>query len=633
MSDIYSKNLKALEENNPEFHKKLKEIETNEKYEVFLSKDGFANILDNKRQILFYDDPKQFVEKKLKELDQKREHPFLYLFGIGNGKTTESLLKNEKLTQLIVIEPDIELIYIALNLIDFSKDLKKNRLVILEYDKVKFGTIVKMLHVENARYYIRAFYLIVNEAYYEQVYGDQYKELFSLFVKAIEYVALTCGNDINDTFRGVIQHFKNLDVMVENPKFSELKKQKNSDAAVIVSTGPSLTKQIPLLKKYQDRITIISVDASFPILIRSGIKPDIVTSMERDEPTSIFFKEVPAKDQKDIVFACVSLQHEAVLNAIKGETKLLIMRPFAYNKYFDLGKYGFLCKGMSAANMAHELASEMGFKNVALIGQDLAFGDDLKTHADGHVIEEEDPELKAERESGRLMKVEAYGGKGEVYSNIYWNMFRSYIEHHIEESEDSMTTYNATEGGSKIKGAVEISFEEFLQKFAKNKKTHIKLDMPGIEEIKKLKSFAKNKLHTAKERSLFLQKKINDSFLIVAKECEKLENKEMEEAIKVFDTQSTIKLLDEIEKIRKIIETSSIYENFLESVIQPLMYSMELEMAQIKVRYVDNPKDNQIKALQWILAHRYWLFSFSGVVENVIHAIETSLDALEGKAD
>ncbi|MEA2016801.1 MAG: 6-hydroxymethylpterin diphosphokinase MptE-like protein, partial [Actinomycetota bacterium] len=38
-------------------------------------------------------------------------------------------------------------------------------------------------------------------------------------------------------------------------------KKKNSEVAVIVSTGPSLTKQLPLLKEYAEYMTIISVDA------------------------------------------------------------------------------------------------------------------------------------------------------------------------------------------------------------------------------------------------------------------------------------------------------------------------------------------------------------------------------------
>lgn len=58
---------------------------------------------------------------------------------------------------------------------------------------------------------------------------------------------------------------------------------------MIVSTGPSLYKQLPLLKEHADKITIFSVDASFPILVKHGIKPDVVVTLERVEPTADFF--------------------------------------------------------------------------------------------------------------------------------------------------------------------------------------------------------------------------------------------------------------------------------------------------------------------------------------------------------
>ena len=70
----------------------------------------------------------------------------------------------------------------------------------------------------------------------------------------------------------------------------ESKKVSKPKTAIVVSTGPSLTKQIPLLKKIKDHVTIISVDASFPILEKHGIKPDFATVLERVPETANFFK-------------------------------------------------------------------------------------------------------------------------------------------------------------------------------------------------------------------------------------------------------------------------------------------------------------------------------------------------------
>ncbi|EEU7008226.1 motility associated factor glycosyltransferase family protein, partial [Campylobacter jejuni] len=68
------------------------------------------------------------------------------------------------------------------------------------------------------------------------------------------------GNDSQDALQGIEQFIYNLPQMIKNPSYKELinKRAKLSDTAIIVSTGPSLTKQLPLLKKYANKATIIA---------------------------------------------------------------------------------------------------------------------------------------------------------------------------------------------------------------------------------------------------------------------------------------------------------------------------------------------------------------------------------------
>ncbi len=623
--DFYKKNLDAIKQNNVFLYEKLNSIYNNDRYEVFLPQGyKYPNILDKKNNAMFYQDSQDEIEIKKEHLKELQEYPFLYFFGIADGSNIKELLKNKNLQQLLVIEPELELLYVALNVNDFSKDLEKNRLLFLEKDDINRSTIVNLFHNLNAKYYIKVFRLHLINQYYEQFYIDEYKKLYGIFLDALDYFAQANGNDINDTFTGVIQHIQNLDIMLENLPYSQLKKAKNSNLAVIVSTGPSLTKQLPLLKEYQDKITIISVDASLPILLKNGIIPDIVTSMERDEPTSVFFKDVDYSTLKETIFICASLQHKSVFDAIKSDKLMVVMRPFAYNIYFDFDDYGYVCMGMSSANMAHEVATAMRFDQITFIGQNLAFGDDLKTHADDHIIES-DPDLDAQIQSGKLFDITAYGAEGKVKTNIFWNIFKNFIEQHIDSTKNIVTSYNSTQGGARIEGSIEIDFKDVLSKYANTTKKPLQVSKPSSENIEVLKSSKEQKLQFILDESKELQEQINRSFLIIADASKDLENKSIDECLEIFDISMTIKLLDEISKIRKEVENSKIYYKFLESIIQPLMYSMELEIGEIKVKYVNNPKDNTIKALQWILAHRYWLFSLSGVIENVIHLTQENI--------
>ena len=52
-----------------------------------------------------------------------------------------------------------------------------------------------------------------------------------------------------------------------------LKAVSNKDAAILVAAGPSLNKNIQMLKKAKNRLFILAVDTAVKPLIKAGIKP------------------------------------------------------------------------------------------------------------------------------------------------------------------------------------------------------------------------------------------------------------------------------------------------------------------------------------------------------------------------
>ncbi len=632
MENIYQSNLEALSKWNPALHEQLQGIEENRNFEVFESGNGSYDILDLKRECWVHNEKYKPSDDRANEMLQFREYLFLYFFGIGNGRLIKQLLSNEKLTYLLVIEPEIEMLYVALNLVDFSDEILSGRLQLFSVQTFTFLKAVELFHTENAKFYLRQFILHVPNEYYTKERIQDYQEVHSLFIKTIEYMVSAFGNDINDSLLGVKQHISNLPDMVGHVSYADLCKSKNSDTAIIVSTGPSLYKQLDLLKEYQDHVTIISVDASFPILIEHGIKADLVCSMERDEVTSRFFKETEKADHEDVVFVCASLQHKNVIHNIKAGKTVIAMRPFAYNMYFDLHDFGYLCYGMSAANMAHELASDMGFKQAIFIGQDLAYGKDGNSHSIGHIFGEDqikDGVNKANNnETYKMIQVPAYGKEGYVNTMIFWKIFMQFIEQHIERTANVMKSINSTEGGAHIIGSIELPFKEALKTYAlKEKKQKILVDnqTPAQQEVSM--QIIREKIQAIEVEGRALQQKLEHSFLIVMDTCKLFENVSKEEALNLVDDEQIIGLLDEISSIRNEIKYSVIYKDFIESIAQSIMNDSEFKLAAIKVQFVDNPVDNKLKAIAWILEHRYWLFSLSGIIESILSVVKDESNA------
>ena len=54
----------------------------------------------------------------------------MFFYGLGNGVLYKALLKNETHKKIAVIEPEIDIIYATLNVVDLSSELLSQRLVL-----------------------------------------------------------------------------------------------------------------------------------------------------------------------------------------------------------------------------------------------------------------------------------------------------------------------------------------------------------------------------------------------------------------------------------------------------------------------------------------------------------------------
>lgn len=464
MIQIFRNNLLALQNHNPELSDALSQISTNTRYDAFQAgqQPVEINILDTYRQVNMYQDPLNDLSTEISRMDEYINYNFLYYFGIGNGYLIRSILmRHEKLKRFVVIEPEIELLYIALHLNDFSGDILSGRVQLYHTAQCTPALFEKMFYEHKSALFIRTTGLYA-PAYYAEHFDTEYRQVFQTFQHTLNYIVKTLGNDLEDEFTGVKQILGHLHLLRNAPSLEELKRKKNSDMAIIVSTGPSLTKQLPLLKEIAPYVTVISVDASLPILEIHDIKPDICASIERDEPTSEFFKRTSPEFRKGIIFVCPLLQHPSVFTTLADDIVIPVFKPNFNQRILGIDDYGYLGKGHSAANLAQDIAYEMGFKQCVFIGQDLSFAADGETtHAEGHVFES-DPDIAREVEEGNLFDIPAYGGKGTVKTHMYWQLFRDSIVRSSLAYAPQMVTINATNGGAYIEGTVEKPFSEVV---------------------------------------------------------------------------------------------------------------------------------------------------------------------------
>ena len=625
MSKIFEKNIKALTKTNPTLAAKLFSIQTNKDFEIVIQGEDKANLnlIDKQNFLPLYEtQPLEEINKEYEKFKSKYiKYPILFFFGIGNGILIKMLLDNPIRKKIIIIEPNLEILFIVLNFIDFSKEIEEKKLLLFLVEDFKYPEAIDIVSDLEVILFVKTYELHINTPYYEKKYKNEILRINETFLRAIKQAIINYGNDTIDTLMGLEHSIKNFPEMLKRPYFKSLVGKKNSNIAIIVSTGPSLTKQLPILKEIQDYVTIISVDASMPILEKWGIVPDFVTSLERVKETATLFKNTSKKFQEKFITIHASLQHEEVLKNSYGK-KLLVMRSFAYNRYFDLDEYGYLGVGMSAANMAYELAYILGFKDIILIGQDLAYGKDGKSHADGH------PYMENYKETD--LYVPAYGGNGVVRTSKVWNMFKNFFEKDIAyTSKQGIKTYNATEGGARIEGAIEIPFKEITKKLVKPiKKNKIYVKSPTHKTYLKNLQKVYNKILKMIEIGDKTQKEVEKVFLKVAKEFDNLVELNQKNELEKIDFQYLQELSKEIDKIKTLIEKEEFLATYGETITSYII-NKETDLAKIQVQNPKTDIEKKAKLIDWIMNHKEWLFMLAGSINAQKIVIKRALPAIE----
>ncbi|EAI8371424.1 motility associated factor glycosyltransferase family protein, partial [Campylobacter coli] len=458
--ELFNKNIEAL--SNILLKEGLKEIKSS-KFELVLGKDNLdINLKDTSDNTFLYENVIDELNTMLNTYNDKYLlYPVLYFYGFGNGILFKALLQNKNHQHIVVFEKDIEIIWIMFHILDFSSELQSARLMVLQTSSLDIEFFSNFCSSKPFFQFSRIYFLELMSHYYERFHEDILglnKKLAENFKNSI----VSHGNDPLDALQGIEQFVYNLPQMITHPSYKELlsKRKGISDTAIIVSTGPSLTKQLPLLKKYASKATIFCADSSYPILAKHDIKPDYVCMLERDEIVAECFNNDFGEFDKDIVFIVKSVTHPHTIKYLQKNNRafILVSTYASFIQYLKLDYFGYFNMGFSVAHMNFLLTIHLKYKNIILIGQDLAYAKDGQTHSQGFIhanLHNGDYERDLDKFS-----TTAYGGNGKVQSSEIWTLFRHNFEKDIVNIKMNyhITTYNCTEGGARIEGTIEKPF-------------------------------------------------------------------------------------------------------------------------------------------------------------------------------
>ncbi|HFZ5084998.1 TPA: 6-hydroxymethylpterin diphosphokinase MptE-like protein, partial [Campylobacter jejuni] len=432
--------------------------------------DENLNIYDKTHNVFMYENLEEEINFFYQSILEKTpRYPFACIYGIGNALLIKNLSKHYK--HLFIFESEIELFILALSTIDLSEELKV-------YKVVLFDCVAKDLEIQIAMIfdqqsileYLSLYEMFISSHYYLKYYETSILSLNELCIKsasvAIRNADITC-------FLPLLTHgqfLQNIPSMLESIPFQRiLSERKNKfENAIVVSAGPSLAKQLPLLKAYQDKAVIFCADGALSMLEKEGIVPDYVTNLDFTDLAMKFFQNKENKTSLNIL-SCAT--HPNVVHSLKAENCMIVLRNKALYQRFNLNDFGYIDTGTHVSHFSYTLALALGFKNIIMIGQDLAFDEKGNSHSKGFDFGEK---FSGEENIDKL-KVPAYAGKGEVLTHITWNDYRIKLEYLFACNDQKAKFYNATEGGARINFTEELSFKECCEKLLTKEKPKFEL--------------------------------------------------------------------------------------------------------------------------------------------------------------
>ncbi|ELD3904940.1 motility associated factor glycosyltransferase family protein [Campylobacter jejuni] len=433
--------------------------------------DENLNIFDKTHNVFMYENLEEEINFFYQSILEKTlRYPFICIYGIGNALLIKNLAKHYK--HLFVFESEIELFILALSTIDLSEELKVCKIVL-------FDCVAKDLEIQIAMIFdqqsilehLSLYEILINASYYLRFYEKQILFLNEMCLKTIGVAVRNANISCSLPLLTYGQFLQNIPSMLESIPFQRiLNERKNKfENAIVVSAGPSLAKQLSLLKAYQDKAVIFCADGALSMLEKKGIVPDYVTNLDFTDLAMKFFQNKENLKQSIIALECAT--HPNIVRSLNAENCMIVLRNKALYQRFNLNDFGYIDTGTHVSHFSYTLALALGFKNIIMIGQDLAFDEEGNSHSKGFDFGEK---FSGEENIDKL-KVPAYGGKGEVLTHITWNDYRIKLEYLFACNEQKAKFYNATEGGARINFTEELSFKECCEKLLTKEKPKFEL--------------------------------------------------------------------------------------------------------------------------------------------------------------
>ena len=364
MNNIFQKNIAALSQKNKLLSEKLAGYIPSDLPELIQETSGYNLKYRGK-----------FIHNPLNPLGEAQEifgmatnEPVAIhvIYGIGLGYLFQVASANSKGT-VILYEPDLNILWTAFTLVDFSSDILKNNVFITNTLEDTYDEIYKKSGVQNTPQLLS----LTSAREYD-------KKAFDEIVRKLQEIVGIYSMDLKYTrekfYPSIQMLIQNLPNLLKEKPLARFKDSLKGKTAVVVSAGPTLDKNIAVLKKYREKYVLFTVGTAVKTLYKNGIKPDFLCIIETYNSS----KQVEGLDLSEVYFITEPYANPELRNFKYREIFSHISANSPINQLWseicgeNIEEYW--SKG-TVSYTALNSARILGCSKIILTGQDLAYLD------------------------------------------------------------------------------------------------------------------------------------------------------------------------------------------------------------------------------------------------------------------
>ncbi|MBN1592172.1 MAG: DUF115 domain-containing protein [Candidatus Coatesbacteria bacterium] len=388
IESTYAANLERVKRSRKWLYDRLTETPQTLELNIMRAESGHPTLAvkaPDGKSLLMHSDKNPLAEAIAHvETVKLQEAEYLIIVGFGLGyHVLEAMRRVPPQCKVFIIEHSADIFRAAMHIFDLSAVISRPDVKVFvgtdlheimpalqeDFKSFKYHNIKVVIHPPSATLF------------------PSYKDVMDNLHKVLKIVQINV-NTVRFFSRLWLKHnLLNLPKVVRSPGVKSLFKQFEGKPAILVSAGPSLDKNIDLLRRAAGKAVILAADTCLRPLLAHGIKPNFVQAIDAQPITYRHFSGL------DLSEVC-----------LVGVTRLPpeVMAPFGdriflgndmnnqlwgtIQEYFE--QLGTLGTGSTVAVLGFDLAREMGCDPIIFVGQDFSYSYG-RAYAEGTMVSDD----------------------------------------------------------------------------------------------------------------------------------------------------------------------------------------------------------------------------------------------------